>query len=364
MTNLKISIKGTYLPAIGGISTHLSRLARKLNAEEILHYVYSTNSLNGYHDENIKLIDVSYIKLRYGVFKSLLWVFRHGITDHSKCFHFHGHPIWESPTLFLMLLFKKNIVYTIHDQMMLAEIDNLPKSLVLLFKNIIKNKCIYWIAVNVNIQEQLIKLEPNVKNISVIPAFIPAISTNEPLNHEIEIFLKSKSHTISIYAHSTRLFEGKDLYGIDLAIKSLAKVRETFPKVGLVISIPGDIIDDQINKYQKLIFNLQLTDNVLLMFQPVNNPMNLWKRSNIVLRPTLTDGDSLVVREALSQNTHLIASDVVSRPEGTILFKSEDINDLYLKIVETLNTNESKATNISSPDNYELIKSVYNSFDK
>ncbi len=87
--------------------------------------------------------------------------------------------------------------------------------------------------------------------------------------------------------------------------------------------------------YFKLINGLQISENVLLFLKPLNNPTLLWRKSDIVLRPTLTDGDSLVVREAINEGTYVIASDVTERPEDVILFKSENIDDLSNKIIRS-----------------------------
>jgi len=64
--------------------------------------------------------------------------------------------------------------------------------------------------------------------------------------------------------------------------------------------------------------------------------VRLIEKSDIVLRPTNTDGDALTIREALYLNKTIIASDVVNRPSGTILFKSRDTNDLKMKIIESI----------------------------
>jgi hypothetical protein len=53
-----------------------------------------------------------------------------------------------------------------------------------------------------------------------------------------------------------------------------------------------------------------------------------------VLRPTLTDGDALTIREALYMNTDVVASKVVKRPEFTTLYETANTDDLFLKIKE------------------------------
>lgn len=55
----------------------------------------------------------------------------------------------------------------------------------------------------------------------------------------------------------------------------------------------------------------------------------LYKRVDLVVRPTLTDGDALNVTEALFFNCPVIVSYVAKRPADTICFKYRDIDDLY-----------------------------------
>ncbi len=60
-------------------------------------------------------------------------------------------------------------------------------------------------------------------------------------------------------------------------------------------------------------------------------------RSDLFVRPTLSDGDAISVREAIAMDTPVVASDVVARPEGTLCFKTGDATlDLALKISSLL----------------------------
>ena len=56
------------------------------------------------------------------------------------------------------------------------------------------------------------------------------------------------------------------------------------------------------------------------------------QQSDIIVRPTNTDGDSLTIREGLFLNKKVLASDVVKRPEGVILFKNRNLNDMEEKL--------------------------------
>jgi glycosyltransferase involved in cell wall biosynthesis len=366
MNSDKVSLKGSYLPAIGGVSVHISRLAELLSNDGILACVYSSSICKGFTESRFIVKDVHYPKLRYSTLQSLLWLLRYGIKDCSKIMHIHGHPVWDSPTLFLLLLIlRKRVVFTIHDQMILSNLGGYPKILLYLLERVMNNRNIRWIVVNPTIKDQIERIRSNCINVSVIPAYLPLLADDTPLNYELESFIKTKSRIMSIYAHSTRKYKGKDLYGIDQAIRATAFVKKSIHDIGLIICIPGEVIKEQLMDYQQIIDESRILDNVLLFLKPVNNPVNLWRRSDIVLRPTLTDGDSLVIREAMSQGTSVIASDVVQRHEDVVLFKSEDVRDLSSKILHTLDMNNKRSKpSATGESNYELIKTIYASFNE
>ncbi len=55
--------------------------------------------------------------------------------------------------------------------------------------------------------------------------------------------------------------------------------------------------------------------------------------ATLFVRPTLTDGDSVALREALALGTRVVASDAVPRPPGCVLFRSRDVGDLREKLL-------------------------------
>jgi glycosyltransferase involved in cell wall biosynthesis len=358
MQNLKVALKGDYLPEIGGVSIHVSRLAEALYNDGVLYCVYSNTASTEHVESRFLVKNVSHPKIKYGVFRSLFWFISVLRDFRFDIIHMHVHPVWEAPTLLLLLLFRKKIVFTIHDQMMLSDINKYPRLLIFILKKIAGHKNIYWIAVNQTIKAQFHDLDPDIKSIEVIPAFLPVYTNNIPLNPEIETFIKTKSPLISVYANEVRKLNGKDLYGIDLALKAIIRVKKIIPGLGLIVSIPCNSHKEKLTDYYKMVEENGLSKNVLFFLEPINYPINLWRRSDIILRPTLTDGDSLIVREALSQGTAVIASDVIPRPENVILFKSENINDLAEKIVETCKRSKSSVINTGT-SNYGLIRNIY-----
>jgi glycosyltransferase involved in cell wall biosynthesis len=53
---------------------------------------------------------------------------------------------------------------------------------------------------------------------------------------------------------------------------------------------------------------------------------------DVFLRPTLEDGDSISVREALSLGVPVVASRVGARPAGAILFQPGCVDDMLAKL--------------------------------
>jgi len=61
------------------------------------------------------------------------------------------------------------------------------------------------------------------------------------------------------------------------------------------------------------------------------------EKAQIFVRPTLTDGDSVAVREALAIGTVVVASDSVERPDGCHVYSSGSSSDLNHLLQKALN---------------------------
>lgn len=63
----------------------------------------------------------------------------------------------------------------------------------------------------------------------------------------------------------------------------------------------------------------------------------LLSRVSCFVRPTLTDGDSIAVREALAFGLPVVASDAVARPDGCVLFKTGSVQELQRALEAIIN---------------------------
>jgi len=149
-------------------------------------------------------------------------------------------------------------------------------------------------------------------------------------------FLHRHSPTVLVSAFECVIWQGKDLYGLDQAIAVCQMLRREYQCIGLVIVL-GMIGNRE--HYQRLValieqYNLQQSIYVL---QGNYILWPLFAHVDIFIRPTLSDGASVSVQEALFCGVPTIASDVCWRPHGVVLYKTSDSADLYMHIQQLLN---------------------------
>ena len=58
---------------------------------------------------------------------------------------------------------------------------------------------------------------------------------------------------------------------------------------------------------------------------PHESVLAVLRASDVFLRPTRADGDSMCVREALAMGCRVVASDAAARPPGTVVFRAGDV---------------------------------------
>lgn len=81
--------------------------------------------------------------------------------------------------------------------------------------------------------------------------------------------------------------------------------------------------------------------------------------SDIFIRPTLTDGDSIAVREALALGKIVVASDAVQRPSSCYLFKTGDSNSLAEVIKFAAGDKCRQSLDQVLPDGREALRILY-----
>lgn len=180
-----------------------------------------------------------------------------------------------------------------------------------------------------------------------IPAFIPPVISDDykpELPDGLEEFLNRDSFKMLLNGFIILTGRNYDLYGFKDSIQLLRKLKENNMNADLILIVLGSDSYRQSVKYtrelKEYISHNSLENNV---FWIEGSTMALWpllKRINVLLRPTKTDGDAMSVRESLFLNVPVIASDVVPRPEGTIVYDHSSMDDLFNKTISLIENYE------------------------
>jgi glycogen(starch) synthase len=163
-----------------------------------------------------------------------------------------------------------------------------------------------------------------------------AISAQTPageLSQELRQFFDSHERVLT----TVGLLEPE--YDLSLQIDALARVRERFPNAGLVIIGSGSLEED----LRKQIESKPYRDHILLCGDvPHAVTLRAIAESDLFLRTTLYDGDSVSVREALHLRIPVIATDNCMRPDGVHLIPASNIDALNEAITLQLSQSTSR----------------------
>ncbi len=314
----KILIIGPTPPPIGGVSIHVERLLTVLRNE----------------------FDVVYINLRKIAFKDLKKVFN------ARLIHINisNVNIIFILTFIFKILGKKSII-TIHGNV--ERIGRIKFRLLLMTSRL----CSKIIVLNNSSQQFLHK--HGLGNVTKISAFIPPAKINKlPINLERSLIQKKMKYKYLFCTNAWRAVfdkDGTETYGI-IGLLEIFNGLE----YGLVFSDPSASYSLKINKEK-----INIPENVYLITG--NHDFNaVLQLCDAFLRTTSTDGDSLSVREALYLGKPVLASDVVDRPSGVILYEYGNKHSLMKNIRLIAIGGVILKQQITSSTTIEDIKELYN----
>lgn len=340
---LKIGLIGSCTPPYTGVTVHVHRLMKKLDESNIDWVLYDILGVQRKNKEN-RVVCINHPKL---------WMIKYFFSTKNEIIHNHTED-WRGQVIVgLMGLVGNKTIATLHSEALINSWRDL---------NFIKRKIIQialksttsLIVVNSNIKEFCLSIGIDPNKIFLIPAFIPPPLEKEEVNEipkDIWDFLDTHYPILSGNAFKITFFKGEDVYGIDLCIELCYKLKQNWNNVGLIFFLPeflwGKEEKQHFSYLQQRLIELNLQNNFLFVTRSYPfHPILL--KSSIFIRPTNTDGDAISIREALYFGIPSVASDVVSRPDGTIIFKNRDIDDFTLKVKDLL-------------DNYQYYKKRLNS---
>ena len=315
----KVLIIGPCPPPYGGVSVHIFRLYNLLKNDFEFDFI-DESAVQKKEFFNIRSLQLLvYIKKMY----QCDTLFIHSGKDTLRIFH-----------LIIGRLLAKKIILVLHG------FTSSPPKFIFLIKSFIYRIASTVIVVNNEIK---LRLRLSKKKCIIKDAFIPPNLNEEPeLPNDIHNLLsekrKEKKVILCSNASSLEKYSNQDLYGLDLCIEVCRRLyikKVKFFFVFIVSSIRNN--EELYTRSIELIKKYGLTDNFLLIHQKLSF-IKVMEYSDIIVRATNTDGDSLTVREGLFLRKKVIASDIVKRPAGVVLFQNRNMNDLEVKLLRLIST--------------------------
>lgn len=279
MNNLKIGIIGKVPPPFGGVTVHVSRLYDYVNSSNLNYKAFLISS-----------------------FKDLKKFLK------SDIIHLHqNNPYMRFCLIIISKLFLKKCICTLHRD---HDRDKGLKKTLTIVSLFFTDK---WIVLNNRSFEFFKKFNNNViLSTSFIPPSMEIVNSEQEIINQIKKIKKSYKLVICTCAHHYRVHEGKDIYGI-FEIFELAK---KFNNYLFVFSDPS-------SEYSNLLNSTPPPNFFIINFQ--HHFVPVLRQSNVYLRHTNTDGDSVTVREALYFNKICLSTNVVDRPEGVFTYNYENL---------------------------------------
>jgi glycogen synthase len=182
------------------------------------------------------------------------------------------------------------------------------------------------VCVNAEIARVLLTLGVPQSALEIAPAFLPFEKPNADLPEHVDRWIKAHSPILS----AAVFFRPE--YGFELLLDAMKELRNVHPNIGCVVMGDGEHREKALEQVEKagLREAVHLTgdfDHEVCLVAMA--------KSDVFVRPTFMDGDSISVREAVALGVPVVASNVGTRPEGTMLFEVgnkaelvEGINDV------------------------------------
>lgn len=140
------------------------------------------------------------------------------------------------------------------------------------------------------------------------------------------------------------------LYNFELVINAIAKLRGSYDRIGLIIIMSKEVMD---NDYKREILDLITQKDMIrsiIFTQDLPEVLPVYQKSDVFVRATSIDANSVSIYEALYLGIPVVASDADLRPEGTIIFKDKNLGDLLEKLMIAL---ESKGRSTAELKEYQ-----------
>ena len=254
----------------------------------------------------------------------------------------------------------KPMVFTVHNQMIEREFAGTNALDRYCLRSLFKDKRVQFVTVNENGKSQLEAKYKFANEVKVVGPYLPPVEIGQPedyLSEELVYFIRTHKQFILFYAESFAYNDGKEIYGTDTTIDAFIKLKKEFPELALVFCMPNMNDAEHLGRLKELINCEGYNNDVYWQTTGISEMWPLIKGASLYLRPTSTDGDSVMLREALGLGLQSLASDAAFRPEACVTYKYGDKSDLINKAMQMLRAPHSPKVKVN--DNFDDMLSIY-----
>lgn len=159
----------------------------------------------------------------------------------------------------------------------------------------------------------------------------------------VAAFVEGRSPVIGSHGAFGYMVEGIHIYSFDILAQAIARWARRWPDAAFYSLVSHTYDEEHRDEILQMRQELGLADRWMLVEEPFPAAA-LFRQTDIFLRPTTTDGDSVSIRECLHLGVSVVASDSVVRPDGVVIFRDRDVDDLEAKVVGLWERGEGKLT--------------------
>jgi hypothetical protein len=348
----RILLIGSYPPPVGGCSVHIQRLKKLLQDQNDVWVIDLYGVPVSLEDQNVYRCGTNKILgiLRAGYYlRTLMPNIAHFHVSAMKNFMYVGKLLMHC------LPPSCEKIITIHSGSFVPSYKKLEKLKQLMLSSLLL-RFDHLIAVNQIQRDLLFEIGCPPKRISVIPAFLPphVVSTSHVVNIISGITIQNRRILVTSGY-------GLDYYGYHHIAAALEVLGEKTRGMNLIVCLYNSYDE----RYLEIIERRLSSIINLTIFKDLGPDefSYILSKSDVYIRATDRDGDSVAIREAAYFGKKVVASSAVNRPDGAILFRLGDPDDLAGAINKALNGNNESPLGDDDEKFVGDLLNVYESFD-
>lgn len=340
-----LAIVGTLPPPFGGVSVHVNRMLDLLQGHGIDAKLYEQTGKNIPERGVVPLGSSKFQFLR------LLLKFQQD-TIH---FQFNKHVALALASSVLKLRRRKQYIITVHSERPCRQYFERNRWFQRSMRRYFRDAK-HLICVNQNICDFMTEtLKISSSKVSMIPAFLPPTNLEMQSDHipeSVSQFIATKDKVVGTHGWFGYFVDGGHVYGFEHIAKLAREIQESGENIGMYTVISGCYEPEHREKILKL--QSELAENWMIVESPFSCAA-LYKQTDLFLRPTLTDGDSVSIRECLSLGVPVLASDAVTRPSSCHTYPTNNYEAFSDRFWQQLDQSE-PATSTTSNFDLELLQ--------